>query len=120
MEELIDIEKGIIKYDSKDMIIIEDNKGKIWFMAKQIALLLDYTNSKKAIRDNVDEEDKETYGKIEKSEKILFNVKNVQTQTIFINESGLYSLMLRSKMEKAKKFKRWVTEIVIRFERYYP
>ena len=78
--------------------------GESWFVAKDIAEILQYTNTQKAIRDHVDEEDKLT-------ERIVLSGQN--REVICINESGLYSLILSSKMPGAKRFKRWVTSEVL-------
>ena len=75
-----------------------------WFVGKDVAGILKYTNTAKAIRDHVDEEDKLT-------ERIVLSGQN--REAIFINESGLYSLILSSKLPSAKKFKRWVTSEVL-------
>ena len=75
-----------------------------WFVGKDIADILEYTNTAKAIRDHVDDEDKLT-------ERIVLSGQN--REAILINESGLYSLILSSKMSNAKKFKRWVTSEVL-------
>ena len=78
--------------------------GEIMFVGKDVADILEYTNTAKAIRDHVDEEDKLT-------ERIVLSGQN--REVIFINESGLYSLILSSKMPNAKKFKHWVTAEVL-------
>ena len=78
--------------------------GEVMFVGKDIADILKYTNTAKAIRDHVDEEDKLT-------ERIVLSGQN--REVIFINESGLYSLILSSKMPNAKKFKHWVTSEVL-------
>ena len=78
--------------------------GEPWFVGKDVADILGYSNTPKAIRDHVDDEDKLT-------ERIVLSGQN-RGLTI-INESGLYSLILSSKMPKAKEFKRWVTSEVI-------
>lgn len=75
-----------------------------WFLGKDVADILEYTNTAKAIRDHVDEEDKLT-------ERIVLSGQN--REVIFINESGLYSLVLSSKLPSAKRFKRWVTSEVL-------
>ena len=72
-----------------------------WFVGKDIAVALGYSNPQKAIRDHIDVEDKLT-------ERIVLSGQN--REVIFINESGLYSLILSSKLPSAKKFKRWVTQ----------
>lgn len=78
--------------------------GVIMFVGKDVADVLEYTNTAKAIRDHVDNEDKLT-------ERIVLSGQN--REVIFINESGLYSLILSSKMPNAKKFKHWVTSDVL-------
>lgn len=78
--------------------------GEPWFVGKDIAERLGYTNPLKAIRDHVDPEDK---GVNE------MDTPGGRQPLIFINESGLYSLVLSSKLPSAKAFKRWVTHDVI-------
>lgn len=82
--------------------IIKNNEP--WFMGKDAADALKYTNTPKAIRDHVDGEDKLT-------ERIVLSGQ--KREVIFINESGLYSLILSSKLPTAKKFKHWVTSEVL-------
>ena len=79
-------------------------EGEPYFVGKDVAEILGYTNTPKAIRDHVDDEDKLT-------ERIVLSGQN--REVIFINESGLYSLILSSKLPNAKKFKRWVTAEVL-------
>lgn len=74
------------------------------FVGSDVAKILGYTNPQKAIRDHVDFEDKLT-------EQIVLSGQ--RRNTIFINESGLYSLIFSSKLESAKRFKRWVTSEVL-------
>lgn len=77
--------------------------GEGWLVGKDVAEILGYTNPQKAIRDHIDEEDKTL------NESFTVN----GTKGILINESGLYSLILSSKLPGAKKFKRWVTSEVL-------
>lgn len=76
-----------------------------WFVAKDVCEKLGYSNSRKAVLDHVDEEDKDCV-------TICDAIGRSRTTTV-INESGLYSLILSSKLPTAKKFKRWITSIVI-------
>lgn len=78
--------------------------GEPWFVGKDVAEILGYSNTKDAIAKHVDDEDK-------LGAQIATSGQN-RNMTI-INESGLYSLILSSKMPKAKEFKRWVTSEVI-------
>ena len=86
-----------------DMRIIELN-GEPWFVGKDVATALGYAEPTKAVRERVDSEDRGV-SKID-------TPSGAQEMTI-INESGLYSLVLSSKLPSAKKFKRWVTSEVL-------
>ena len=77
--------------------------GTPWFVGKDVAEVLGYSNPQKAIRDHVDEEDRTV------NESFTVN----GTMASLINESGLYSLVLSSKLPGAKAFKRWVTSEVL-------
>lgn len=76
---------------------------EVFFVGKDVAEILGYTNPQKAIRDHIDDEDKTL------NESFTVN----GTKGILINESGLYSLILSSKLPTAKKFKHWVTAEVL-------
>jgi len=78
--------------------------GEPYFVGKDIAKVLGYSNSRKALSDHVDEEDKgvtkcDTLGGAQ--------------EMVIVNESGLYSLILSSKLPTAKKFKHWVTSEIL-------
>lgn len=75
-----------------------------WFVGKDVAEILEYQNGSRDINRHVDEEDKR---------KVMLFDGNQDKETIIINESGLYSLILSSKMPNAKKFKHWVTSEVL-------
>ena len=77
--------------------------GEPFFVGKDVAEILGYSNPQKALRDHVDEEDKTLNDS--------FTVNG--TKGVLINESGLYSLILRSQLPKAQKFKRWVTSEIL-------
>lgn len=79
-------------------------KNEPWFVGKDLTNILGYTNGPKAIKDHVDEEDK-------LSERIVMSGQH--RQAFLVNESGLYSLILSSKMPNAKRFKHWVTSEVL-------
>lgn len=85
-------------------IRIEMRNGEPWFVGSSIAKVLKYQNQQKAIRDHVDAEDKLT-------EQIV--LAGQRRDVTLINESGLYSLILSSKMEEAKRFKHWITSEVL-------
>lgn len=76
-----------------------------WFVGKDVAEALGYSKARNAIATHIDSEDK-------KDAPIQGTLGGVQEMTV-INESGLYSLVLSSKLPSAKKFKRWVTSEVL-------
>lgn len=84
------------------VVIIGDNP---WFVGKDVAEILGYTKARNAIAAHVDADDALKWG-------VIDNVGREQVTTI-INESGLYSLILSSKLPTAKRFKRWVTSEVL-------
>lgn len=79
--------------------------GEIWFVGKDVAEKLGYKDTVNALKSHVDEEDKRRGCRIT-------TPSGTQEMTI-INESGLYSLVLSSKLPRAKAFKRWITSEVI-------
>lgn len=79
--------------------------GEPWFVGKDVADALGYTNSRKALSDHVDDEDKNT---------VTFRDGTPgNPNQVVINESGLYSLVILSKLESAKRFKHWITSEVL-------
>lgn len=78
--------------------------GEPWFVGKDVADILGYQNGSRDINRHVDEEDRH--------KNMLFD-GNQDKETIIINESGLYSLILSSKLASAKRFKHWVTSEVL-------
>lgn len=79
-----------------------------WFVGKDVAEALGYKNTKDALAKHVDSEDKEI---LKSQNATLENIPN--RGVTVVNESGLYSLVLSSKLPSAKKFKRWVTSEVL-------
>lgn len=75
-----------------------------WFVGKDVAAALGYKNSRDALAKHVDEEDKDVAKR---------DTLGGTQEMIIINESGLYSLILSSKLPNAKRFKRWVTSEVL-------
>ena len=107
------IEK-VFKYEATELPVIK-YEDEIWFKAVIVATILKYTNQRKAIRDHVDLEDKRKLSEIGLGSKRneSFPFKGNGGECIYINESGLYSLIFGSKLESAKAFKRWVTKDVL-------
>lgn len=83
-------------------------EGEPWFVEKDIAEALGYADTAAALKKHVDDEDKKLF----KADD-LPTLKTSNYGAYIINESGLYSLMLKSKLPGAKKFKRWVTSEVL-------
>lgn len=81
-----------------------DQNGEPWFVGKDVATALGYVDAFGAIKKHVDDED-----------KLVCQIDSAgqKRDTTLINESGLYSLTMNSKLEGAKKFKRWVTSEVL-------
>jgi prophage antirepressor-like protein len=79
-------------------------EGETFFVGKDVASALGYGNSREALRKHVDEEDKQAS---------RFVTGGQQYNMTVINESGLYSLILSSKLDSARRFKRWVTSEVL-------
>ena len=80
--------------------------NQIMFVGKDVATALGYKNPSNALQVHVDSEDKTSY-------LIQVSGSNYKANTLFVNESGLYSLVLSSKLPQAKAFKRWVTNEVL-------
>ena len=80
------------------------SQGIPWFRGRDVCDTLQYTNARKAIRDHVDDCDVERFVNLLKS-----NPLHPNENELYINESGLYTLILRSKKAEAKVFQRWVT-----------
>lgn len=81
-----------------------NDRGETFFVGKDVAEALGYKNTADAIIKHVDKEDRST---------IAIRDSAYETRAVVINESGLYSLILSSKLEQAKAFKRWVTSEVL-------
>lgn len=82
--------------------------GEPWFVGKDVAEVLGYSNTNEAVQEHVDEEDK-----LNSKTLLSFELDLGQRGGWLINESGLYSLILSSKLPNAKAFKRWVTSEVL-------
>ena len=100
----------VFKGDLGAIRALRDESGEPWFVANDICKILGYSNPRDAVAKHIDDEDK--------------RVSQIATpsgsqKTIVINESGLFSLVLKSKLSQAKKFKRWVTSEVLPAIRKY-
>lgn len=92
------------------------SSGVVWFCGKDVAKILGYENTTGALKDNVDIDDRMPFKDIfrvgaEKHHPATTNKNDLKTT--YINESGLYSLIMRSKLPSAKNFKKWITSEVL-------
>lgn len=97
-------ELEIFKNEEFGEIRVTAIDGEPWFVGKDIADILEYRNGSRDINRHIDEEDRR--------KSMIFD-GNQNKETIIINESGLYSLILSSKLPNAKKFKRWITTDIL-------
>lgn len=95
-------ELQVFNFEGKDIRTV-NIENQPWFVGKDVADVLGYSNPQKALRDHIDNEDKTV--------NESFSVNG--TKAILVNESGLYSLVLKSQLPGAKRFKRWVTSEIL-------
>ena len=103
LEAMIQIFKNEVFGEIRTMT---NEKGETFFVGKDVAEALGYSNTRKALLDHVNAEDREDGVTIR-------DAIGRQQKAVLINESGLYSLILSSKLEQAKAFKHWVTSEVL-------
>lgn len=110
-----------LTFEGTNFYYFKGDSDNIWFKGKDIASILGYKDKDQSIRDHIDDYDKLSFKNLTPVILTGMNGKNeikssnfnFKESTIFINESGLYSIILSSKLEKAKRFKRWVTSEVL-------
>lgn len=95
----------IFKNEQFGEVRVVEQNGEPWFVGKDVAEILGYSDTNKAVAMHVDNEDK----KLNDKSSLSFGQRGAH----LINESGLYSLILSSKLPQAKQFKRWVTSEVL-------
>lgn len=100
-------EVQVFNFEQNEVQTVVINE-EVWFVGKDIANVLGYSNSRKTLADHVDEEDKQI---IQRSQNVTLEIPN--RGLTLINQSGVISLALSSKLPSARKFKRWVTSEVI-------
>lgn len=104
---------GYIEYGRHTIEVKIDRSNIIWFSGKQSALALGYKNTVDALKTHVRNNDKIS------ARYMNIVGKKPHAQTIYINEGGLYSLILRSRLKTAEKFQEWVTSDVLPAIRKY-
>ena len=106
------IMEKVFHYEESEITVIKC-RDEIWFRGKDIAKALGYEKTRNAILKHVNDDDKSILEDLRRGPQNRAPFKNEQGGSIFINESGLYSLIFGSKLESAKVFKRWVTSEVL-------
>ena len=96
------VAKEFLFNDQRVRTVVRD--GEPWFVGKDVAEILGYSDTAQAVRKRIDDED---IGVVE------MTTPGGKQNMVVINESGLYSLILSSKLPTAKEFKRWVTSEVL-------
>ena len=105
----------VFKCEETKLSVIK-RQDDIWLRGETIAEILGYSNPLKAIHMHVDSEDKKEISELGSNSRGAQNgpsFKNEQRNTIYINKSGLFALILHSKLESARAFRRWVTKDVL-------
>ncbi len=112
---LIDLNNNKLIFDNKEIIYTNDNENELWFKAVDVAKILGYVNPSKSIRNHVDSDYKKSYNDIyiSSGSKMDPPLSNNEKITTYINESGLYELIMNSKLEIAKNFKKWIFNDVL-------
>ncbi len=103
LDNLLSYEDNIVSY-----LVVDD---EIWLKGTDVAKILGYVDLDQSLRKHVDEDDKENFSSL--SRRIDGIQLGDHHKSIYINESGLYSLIIRSNKPEAKKFKRWITKEVL-------
>lgn len=113
MEIFRSLDKSFIKFGKSKIHVIIDDNQEVWYHANDIASAVGYSNQNDAINRHVPKKDK-----IEQK-YIKYGNKKGHPRTLYLNEAGLYRLILRSNMPKAEKFTDWVTHDVLPSIRKY-
>jgi len=101
----------IFTYNEADILIVIDRDKKPWYKGKDIAIILEYANTRDALIKHVTQNYKKSYADI--GVAITDPLIKIDPQTIFISSSGLFQLISRSKKPEAMKFYEFITEEVI-------
>ena len=108
------LDENYILFEKNIINVIIDNTDKIWFNANQLTSAIGYKDSKGSLRKHILKTDMSQLKNINHSYTI-----RQHPQTLYVTESGLYKLILRSKLPKAQKFTEWVTDDVLPSIRKY-
>jgi len=110
-DTIIDLYQDIYKYNGNPIELFRLN-NEIWFKGKSIAVILGYNDHRHALSEHVDDTERikyeDLYKLLLKDETFKPPTNSIQPHTIFINQAGLFSLIMSSKLESAIKFKKWI------------
>lgn len=101
----------VFDYEGSKVRTVEID-GEAWFVGKDVATVLGYKDTRSAISGHVDEEDRRIVSNLDERQNTA-PLNDLPDNTVIINESGVYSLIFESKLPAAKKFKHWVTSVVL-------
>ena len=94
------------------LYVVTGTDGEPWFRANDVAHALGYSDPKRSVNRHVDPQDKLSHEDLRGADSAPQLNQHERAQS-FINESGLYSLIMRSKLREARDFQRWVTSEVL-------
>jgi prophage antirepressor-like protein len=117
MAEFVDILNHLIRFEKNTINFVLDKLGNPWFFVRDILKILEYKDIKDVIKNNIKKENKTKIIKINKEYKTIFG-SEMNPHTIFVNEFGLYDLILKSKMKKAEHFSIEMFFNISNFQKY--
>jgi prophage antirepressor-like protein len=106
MDNIIDIYNKILYFQNDGINFILDIDNIIWFKFSNIAYILEYKDRNDVLKKHVDKKYRKHIKDIKTNQEII----KQKPDTVYINESGLYKLLIRSRMKKAEKFQTWLIE----------
>jgi prophage antirepressor-like protein len=106
MNTIIDLYNKLLVYNKNNISFIIDNTNIIWFKLADITNILEYKSRKDVIRDIIDKKYRKSLKNINTNQEI----DKQKPDTVYITESGLYKLVIKSKMKIAEKFQEWLVE----------
>ncbi len=106
MEAIIDIYNKILYFNDDEIKFIFDTDDVVWFKFSNIASILEYKDRNDVLKKHVDRK----YKKHIKNIKTNHSLDKQKPDTVYITESGLYKLLIKSRMKKAEQFQQWLIE----------
>lgn len=106
MDTIIDIYNKILYFNDDEIKFIYDKDDVVWFKFSNIASILEYKDRNDVLKKHVDKKYKKHIKNIETKHEI----EKQKPDTVYITESGLYKLLIRSRMKKAEQFQEWLIE----------